>query len=365
MKRYILMLLCAAIITGCGKDSEKKEETLRPVRFMVASNEKTTINRSFAGIVEADIDSLMSFRVSGTIEKKYVKYGDRVKKGDILAKLDPTNYQIKYQSSIAEYKKAQSIYSRNKADFQRIQSLYFNDNVSKADYDTSLAMYESSQAELEAALKKMEFDKTQLGYTYLTALSDGIVAEELKDENETIKPGNPVYRVSMDENLDVEFFVPESLISEISKGETVNVVVDSEKNLEFKGQIIQVGDVSTGFGRTFPVKVRILNANNEIKTGMTAEVVVKFESERKVNDGIVIPMESVKEDVNGNKYIFKVKRSGEGTGVVEKVEVETKEITSNSIKVIDGVNEGDLILTRGISKVYSGKKVLLNSNEKR
>jgi RND family efflux transporter MFP subunit len=356
MKKNIVVLMMAAALLGCGKKEEVVEApVLRPVKYVVIEKTASDIAREFSGTIKAETESRLSFRVPGTIERKFVSLGEEVRRGEVLAEVDRIDYEVKYQASIADLEKTKASLVRAQADFERYQKLYFNDNVSKAEYDSALAQFKSSKAQVEAAEKQVEYDRLQLSYTKLVSPANGTIAEELSEENETISAGTPVFMLSLEGDLEVEFFVPESLIGQIRAGEEIVVAADAAQREEIRGEITKVGTVSTGFGRTFPVKAKLIDPSEAIKSGMTAQVKLNFKFADE--DVIILPLQSVVTDSVGNTYVYKLEGVSGNEGTVKKVDVKTGKVTNRGIEVTEGLESGELVITAGMSKITEGQKV--------
>lgn len=355
MKKYILTTMLVLALVGCGKKDEVKEEkvVLRPVKYQVIEKVSSNLNREFPGTIQAEKESKLSFRVGGTIDKKFAKLGDEIQKGQILAELDKIDYEIKYQVSLASLEQSKANLIKAQADFERYQKLYFNDNVSKADYDSSLANFKSAKAQVTAAEKQSDYDNLQLNYTKLVSPANGIIAAETSEENETVAAGTAVYTLSLDGDLEVEFFVPESLIAQIYQGESILVDTDSAKGME--AIVTQVGRVSTGFGRTFPVKAELKAPTTDIKSGMTATVNLDFKFSDK--DVIIVPLNSVITDTSGETFVYILESVANGEGTVTKATVEVGTVTTKGLEIVSGLDNGDLIVTAGMSKIVIGEKV--------
>jgi len=356
MKKYIVVLLATAALLGCGKKEEVVEApVLRPVKYQVVEKTGADLARDFSGTIKAETESNLSFRVSGTIERKFVKLGDTISRGQTLAELDRIDYEVKYQASIANLEKTKANLVKAAADFERYQKLYFNDNVSKAEYDSSLALFKSGKAQVEAAAKQVKYDNLQLGYTKLKAPASGTIAEELSEENETISAGTPVYMLSLDGDLEVEFFIPESLIGQVKSGAEVLITADAAQKREIMGVVTQVGTVSTGFGRTFPVKAKLTPPTEGIKSGMTAQVKLNFKFSDE--DVVILPLQSVVTDSLGVTYVYALEGVSGNEGTVKRVDVKTGKVTTRGIEITDGLVNGDLVITAGMSKITEGQKV--------
>lgn len=354
MKKYIVILATLTLL-GCAKEEVEKAPILRPVKYIEIEETSSELAREFSGTIKAETESKLSFRVGGTIDSKFVSLGDEVSAGEILAEVDRIDYEVKYQGAIANLEKSRANQVKAKADYDRYQKLYFNDNVSKAEYDSALANFKSTKAQVELAAKEVEYNKLQLSYTQLIAPASGIVAEELREENETVSAGTPVYTLSFDGDLEVEFFVPESLIGQVKAGTEIVVYADSATGGEISGMITKVGNVSTGFGRTFPVKARINEPTNTLKSGMTAQVKLNFNFSD--SDVIILPLQSVVTDEKGDTYIYALEDVENGEGTIKRVDVTTGKVTTSGIEIAIGLEGGENIVTAGVSKVVDGQRV--------
>ena len=356
MKKYIVVVLATAALLGCGKKEEEEEApVLRPVKYTVVERTGSDLAREFSGTIKAETESKLSFRVPGTIERKFVKLGDEVSSGQVLAELDRIDYEVKYQASMANLEQAKAKLVRDRADFERVQKLYFNDNVSKAEYDSALALFKSAKAQVVAAEKQVKYDNLQLGYTSLRAPAWGTIAEELSEENETISAGTPVFMLSLAGDLEVEFFVPESLIGQIKSGAEVIVAADAAQREEINGEISQVGTVSTGFGRTFPVKAKLIDPSEAIKSGMTAQVKLNFKFSD--DDVIILPLQSVVTDSSGQTYVYALENVSGNEGTVKRINVKTGKVTTRGIEITEGLKSGDYVIAAGMSKITEGQQV--------
>lgn len=362
MKKILLIIILAAFM-GCGKkedvdvkEAKKSEPKPKAVKYTVVKKESQKITRQFSASIKSEIESKLSFRVPGTINKKYVKLGDRVKKGQILATLDPIDYEVKYQSSLATLEQAKANLTKAQADFERYEKLYFSDNVSKADYDNAMAQFKSAEAQLDAANKKVQYDSLQLQYTKLVSPASGTIAQEASEENETISAGTPVYVLSIDGGLEVDFFVPESLVYQIKERDMLKITVGAIGEKVFQGEVKNVGKVSTGYGNTFPIKGVILNPSTELKSGMTAQIEIDFTLG--TDEGaIILPLSSVVTDESGKKYVFVVSSIKENVGTVKQVFVTPGRVLNTGIEIADGLKGGEFVITAGTSKVVAGEKV--------
>jgi RND family efflux transporter MFP subunit len=156
---------------------------------------------------------------------------------------------------------------------------------------------------------------------------------------------------------EVQVAVPEALISQIRTGSEVTVTFDAIPGETYPATVTEVGVASTGFATTFPVTVRLDREAAEIRPGMAAEVSFTFETLEPA-DRIVVPPVAVGEDRQG-RFVFTVEPTTEGRGVAHRVPVTVGELTSAGLEILSGLQEGDLVITAGVSRIVDGQQVKL------
>jgi len=160
------LLATLLLATACDeKQTEQVEQPLRPVRTIVASATDGITGRDFPGIVIAENKADLSFRVSGKLKELLIKQGDKVKKGQVLGRLDQTDYKIELEDKQANYLKA-------RANFTRSAKLVEPGHISQREFDQIKATYSTATAHLKAA-------KQNIIYTELKAPFDGSITKPM------------------------------------------------------------------------------------------------------------------------------------------------------------------------------------------
>lgn len=363
MKTKIIGLLIAATLMGCGSKKEAPiaaDLEIRPVNYMVATDINPVNSREFSGTIIPAIISKISFRVSGTIVEKYVSLGSTVKKGQVLANLDPSDYQIKYDTSLAQYKEAEARVINAKSVFERSKILFLDNSISKSVYQQDKANYDAGLAQLKAVQQNVDFAKTQLEYTSLISPANGTIAQVDAQVNETVNAGTPIFTLSESGELQVLFSVSDAVINNIFENEIVTVSLLNSGDI-LKGKITNIGTVSNAYGNTFPVKATLLDPNPGIKPGMTASVTVDLKSDSTRN--VYIPVNSVLVNKENKNYVMVLKDIKDGSGTVERRIVELGAVNNNGVEIISGIKPGDYIITAGASVVTEGQIVKLGEEE--
>jgi RND family efflux transporter MFP subunit len=378
MKKVLIGIFAVFLLGACGKD-KNKETTIkkkpRSVRYIVAYDKNPEYKRTFSGNIISEIESRLSFRVNGTIVNKYFKMGDYVKKGQILAELDNKDYKLSLENSRAGVseaeaglKRSEASFMNSKNEFSRIEKLYYDDNVSKSDYDTAKANKDVSEAELaqaKASLKassmQLAKDELNLEYTKLIAPQNGFIASEEKEENETITAGTPVYRMSLGDNLETKTFIPENLVGTLTKGQEVSVEISAFPGKIYRGEIKEIGSSSSGYGNSYPLKVTLLENNNMIKPGMSTKIT--FDLSKGEEKEIVVPLNAIGQDASEKNFVYILTDMTEGIATVKKSVITLGNIYSEGVAITEGIETGDYIVSSGVSQITEGQKVSVSIKE--
>ncbi|MGB6129190.1 MAG: efflux RND transporter periplasmic adaptor subunit [Psychrilyobacter sp.] len=355
-KKTLLIGFIVVTLASCGSKKEEVQIDLRTVRHETIELKSPVEALSFSGDIKSAVEPEVSFRVSGNVETMNFKLGQSVKKGEILATLDKIDYEIQLRKAESSYESAKASQIEAQSSYNRIKELYQNDSVSKSEFDSAKARMDSTSASLKVASEGIKYAKRQLKYTELKSSIDGTVAVKVSEVNENVAAGQPIYVLNTNTDLEAISFVPESAIGQINVGSQVNIYVGAIcKN--YLGEVVEVGTTSLQYGATYPVKVSILGTNSNLRSGMS--VVVDFNKDKlNEKDKIFIPLNVILKDSNTN-YVFIVKKDGEGVGVVKKVQVKTGIVTNKGLEILDGLSEGDELITAGMTKLENGQQVKL------
>ena len=352
----VVTALAVALTSGCSRQEVEAEPVLRPVRSEQVFATGGGRQRMFSGAARSGTESRLSFRVSGKILAINVKLGDKVTPGQIIAELDPEDYRLQVQDSEASLQQAQA-QARNAAlNYQRVQDLYENRNASKSDLDAARASQESADASVESIENRLELAKRQLGYTKLRAPTAGSIASKDVEVDENVMAGQAVVLLTSESELEIPVAVPSVVISQVREGDPVSVVFDAVRGRTLQATVTEVGVASTGTATTFPVVVTLDESDPNIRSGMSAEVTFQFGREGDATRYIV-PLMSVLEDQNG-RFVYVVEASGEaGVGLIKRVPVTIGDIVDEGVEVREGLEDGEHVVTAGVSRITDGQRV--------
>jgi RND family efflux transporter MFP subunit len=362
MKKNFLIfgLVCIlALFNSCSENNKTADKLhakrLRPVKVVEALVLKNGCVKIFSGTTRSSFTSKLSFRVPGTILTLNVDTGDNVSSGQLIASLDPTDYELKVEEVVASLERAKAQWRNAEATYARVLALYERGNASLGELDETRAASSSAQAVVKSVGKQVELVKRNLEYTKLFSPKDCNIASVHAEENENVQAGQPIAVLNCGNSIEVHIQVPASFVFSVKKGESALVEIDSINNKKFEGIIKEVGSSPNALNTTYPVIISILENSMLIKPGMSA--LVKIESKPKVENNYpaVIPV-CVGEDSKG-KFVWKVETSDFKEGRVKKAYIEIGGFSGSKIIVTKGLLPGELIVSAGVSQVREGIKV--------
>ena len=375
MKKSIVMIsaLTGLLLVGCSAEEEVQEERLRPVRYITVADPVAFRSRTFSGSSRSSQETRLSFKVSGTVAEIPVQVGDQLTAGDLVARIDPSQFEVQLQQRQASLVQAQASARNAQSNYERIKGLYENSNASRNDLDSARASAESSKAQQRASQKASELAYLELSYTELRVDNSCSVAEISVEVNENINVGAQVARVNCGEGLEVAIDVPESLIAGIEQNMKVSLAFQSIPDHIYIGTVQEIGVSSSGNSATFPVSVQLDQPDGSLRAGLAAEATIEFVSDVARN-AFVIPLAAVVNGVDGPSVYVAELESEPGSepadksagspsfgvsAVVTHRSITLGELTEQGMEVLDGLARGDRVITAGVSVIREGQRVLL------
>ncbi|MGI9305605.1 MAG: efflux RND transporter periplasmic adaptor subunit [Gammaproteobacteria bacterium] len=349
-----VVLAVALALTACEQPEQPAEARLRPVKYFEISEAAADRVRTFSGVSKSSQETRSSFKVAGTIERLNVSLGDNLQPGQVIAELDPSTYQLQAQQAQADLARASAEERNSAANYQRIRGLYANNNASRNDLDSARAAAESSRAQVRATRKALDLARLSVSYTELEATESCAVASVSAEAGENVSAGQEIVMLTCGDSIDVEISVPESLIAAFRTGLSAIVVFDAIRGKAYQGVVSEVGVAAIG-GATFPVTISIPDTHNELRSGLAAQVSLRF-SEQRV-ESYILPAAAVGEDQKG-RFVYLLAPSGnEGEAVVKRQPVAVGSLTASGIEINEGVKPGDKVVTAGVSVIRDGMSV--------
>lgn len=350
---FISILL--AFTSACSRpEPPPPPEVARPARIFTVEGPEALMLRSFPGEVRASDVADLAFRVKGELIEFPANRGIEVKQGDLLARLDPADYQAALNQARAEYDLAV-------AQFNRAAELIDRQLVSQSEYDQRQAIMKVRKGDLTKA-------ENNLDYTRLFAPFDGIVARRMAENFESVAPGQVVLILQTQDMIDVLVDIPESIVARVERTRAnrdpkpVQVrfgsMTDRTYTAHYKEHETDADSATLTFKVTFSLPVP---EDLNVLPGMSATVIANLaeQFQEEVANTTLVPIEAVFSSENepldaDHKQVWVVDPA---TMRTTRRDVVVGQLTGSRIAILDGLQEGELIISAGVSAVQEGMLV--------
>lgn len=324
-------------------------ETGHPVRMTIQPE------LEFSGSLDPEWRADVAAKVEGRIEKVFVREGDKVKKGAVLAKLEPVDTEAELLAAQGEYRDAETVLRKAESDLARYTRLYEQGAISEqVMYDYKFAK-DNAAAKLETARGTWQAKKSLADGTEIIAPADGVVYKRYFQEGYYAKAGEPLFAIADIAKLKTVINVPEGHIAGISVGNTAKIILPAFENKGIIGTVTRIAPVADLPEHTFSTEISVDNTEG-LYAGVFATV--KLQAKPK-NDVLTIPLYAIvmRDD---QKTAFVVDENG----VVKRRVLSVGYMNDKIAEILGGLDEKDLVVTGGQNKLREGSKVTVNKEGK-
>ncbi|MEW5890224.1 MAG: efflux RND transporter periplasmic adaptor subunit [Pseudomonadota bacterium] len=345
------LALAVPLLAGCS-DRQEQALAVRPVETVVVKTGAAAGMSGFAGEVRARHEADLAFRIGGKVTERHVDVGVAVKKGQVLARLDPRDAALAAQAARAQVAAAEADHALAQAELERYRRLYQQRFVSRAVLDARETAYQAARARLDQARAQAAVSGNQAAYTELRAEGDGIITAVNVEAGQVVAAGQPVMRLARPEEKEVLIHVPESRIGEVRNTGQAVVTLWAQAGRRYAGRVREIAPAADAATRTFAVRVAIVDADQDVRLGMTAHVLFGAGWEA---GAALLPLTAVVQK--------------DGKPVVWLVDPASRQVTPRPVEVAAwredgavvsaGVKDGDLVVVRGAHKLLPGQAVRL------
>lgn len=354
LKRMVWLLCLSVALTAC-KEKAEILEVVRAIKTMTVSEQAAGQTFKFSGLAAAVDSADLSFQVGGQVATVEVDIGDRVKKDQVLAVLDPEPYQLEVDAIQAELVKAREQVNESKSQYDRQKRIYEQGAGVKSRLDIAEYNYKAARSAVDFQMARLDSARRSLRKAKLLSPYDGTIAWRSVQPNEEVKVGQKVFEINATGDIEVQLAIPETTIDRIQIDDTVTVTFPTLPGESTRGRISYIGSAAVQ-ANAFPVKVALLDPSEKVKPGMTAEANFTIKvGNRKA--GYRIPLQAILPAPEANQGYAFVYDPGNST--VKKTPIRFRGTEQKNTIVTDGLAPGDIIAVAGVSFLADGMKVKL------
>jgi len=348
---FALFVALGLALSSCSQEKAETKEVIRPVKVVEITKADDTRRLDYSGSVKSRTETSLGFRINGKVIERNVDIGDRVKPGDVLARVDANDYELAVRSAQASLMAAQKQVETTELTRKRAEQLFAKNFASKSQLEAQTLAYEQAVSSRDAAASSLEQAKNQVAYNDLTYGLNGIVTAINADVGQVVGTGTPVVTVAVDGEKEVQIAVPETDIAQFRIGKSVQARFWSDNGLVLDGKVREVAGSADLQSRTFAVRVS-LPADPRILLGMTATIEAKVDN---ISSSISIPLSALGQK-DGAPVVWLVDR---GAGTVHARSVKVADFSDDGVRVADGLQPGDVVVAAGTQFMSENMKVKL------
>lgn len=367
MKNLLFLLLIPSLLVlNCGGDDDASSGRPDFSRFSGFSANRSTSVETFTLELSTIADQIRSYgtvkaqdlvsvspQVSNRLTKIYVDLGDKVKRGELMAKIYDKTFRD--QLNQAEAQLAQSLIAlrRDSAQFERQRQLLDRELVSESDYEIAMATYRNSMAQVESARASLTQAQENFNFTEVRAPVSGVVVSRSLEEGDLAPSGQTLFELASDSGYETRIFLPVQDWQSVRIGQNVELRVSNEASVSASGVVSRKSpqlDPTTGLGE---VVITLTQIGSSIYSGVLAENLINIQTK---DNAIVIPrsalVEVVETVVNPESNTIELERSysvfvSKGDSVAERRTLELGIEQGDRIEVLSGLQPGDHIIITG------------------
>ncbi|WP_241023220.1 efflux RND transporter periplasmic adaptor subunit [Paraburkholderia sp. Ac-20340] len=343
--------LCALTgLAACGKHEEAALPP-RPVVSMTVHADQSAPSSTYPGEVQARNSTPLSFRVNGKIIERNVRLGDAVKPGQVLARLDPADYDKNAASAQAQFDAAQHRFVFAKQQLDRDTAQAQANLIARAQLEQTQDSYASAVAQRDQAKQQLALSQDQRRYTQLVADHTGVITAENADTGQNVQAGQAVYQLAWTGEVDVVSDLPENAIAGLHTGDTAQVTLPALAGRRYTAKVRELGAAADPQSRTWRIKLTLEHPDADVRLGMTANIALAARAD--ANSAFTIPATALFHD--GNAPALWIVQGADNVLQLRRISVSRYD--ARTITVTDGLKDGDRIVLQGVHTVSAGEKV--------
>ena len=340
--------ILGVILVSRPKPQPMARVPVRPVKTAVVGGAVPITQRKYPGKVQASQRVQMSFDVAGAIQELPVTNGQKVKKGEVLAKLDPRDYQNTLNARKA-------VENERRVNLDRTKEAFKNGVATPKEVDTATASYEVAKSETAIAQKALDD-------AVIHAPFDGVVAYTIAKQYQKVAAKEPVLSVQDISTLEIVINLPEQVIAlspNSSEGRTITASFDQLPGRDFPMKVKEYATEADPATQTYAVTLLMqVPKDATILPGMSATVTVATPPIlTDSSQGYLLPLTAVPPDGQGRFHVWIVEPGKEGLSTVKRQDVSVGPMTKEYVIVTKGVSKGQRVVTAGANLLEDGQEV--------
>lgn len=341
-------LTLAIFLSGCGKE-QAEEQRPRPVMVVHPQSAEAQLE-TYPGEVRARFEPELAFRIGGEVTKRLVDSGDQVKKGQVLAELDPKDVQLQLRAMQAQVSAAEANLKLVRSERDRYKQLLERQLVSRSQYENIENLYLAGEARYKQVQAEYNVSSNQAGYAVLRAPKDGVISRRMLEVGQVVAAGQTVFNLAADGEREILISLPEGKIGQFSIGQAVRIQLWSRPGIFLAGKLREISPAADPQTRTYAARVAITQNDGEpVDLGQSAQVFVSPEGDIPLS----LPLSALTADA-GKTYVWIVDPAAL---TLKRIAVNTGPYGEDEVPILQGLQATDWVVSAGVQLLNEGVKV--------
>lgn len=344
-----LCVLLAALLGACSPETPPPAKIAVPVHTLKVGPQSQAGQINWSGEVRARFETPLAFRVPGKIIERPAQIGDLVKRGQLLARLDPEDLNLQKLAVGAQIAAAQTELAQQLDDLERYRSLLERGFISQAEFDRRRNTAEIARARVAELRSHHSSSRNQAAYTALNADEDGVITAVDAERGQVVAAGQPIVRIAQLKEKDIVITVPENRVADLRQARELTIGLWSRPDHTYHGKLREVSPIADPGTRTYMAKIAVLDPDEEMRLGMTARVQAATEYASR----LVVPLSALyrKENRTAVWVVDPASRT------VRLVPVQADALHGDQAAITAGLGGGEIVVTAGVHKLHEGQAV--------
>ncbi|HFK8512885.1 TPA: multidrug efflux RND transporter periplasmic adaptor subunit MexJ [Pseudomonas aeruginosa] len=342
-----LSLFSSLFLAACGNGTPPPAAA-RPA-IVVQPQPAGEVSQAFPGEIRARHEPELAFRIGGKVIRPLVEVGERVKKDQPLAELDPQDVRLQLEAARAQVSAAEANLQTVRAEYRRYRTLLDRNLVSHSQFENIQNSYRAGEARLKQIRAEFNVADNQAGYAVLRSPQDGVIASRRVEVGQVVAAGQTVFSLAADGEREVLIGLPEHSFERFRIGQPVSVELWSQRDRRFAGHIRELSPAADPQSRTFAARVAFDDRATPAELGQSARVYVAAAEAVPLS----VPLSALTAEA-GQAFVWVVEP---GSSTLRRQPVRTGPYAEDRVPVLEGLKAGDWVVATGVQVLREGQQV--------
>src|SRR5690554_6193150 len=348
--RLFIAAAAAGLLAACGADSSQPPPP-RPVLVEQVGGDPYAAVSAYPGEIRAREESQLAFRIGGNLVRRHVDAGQAVRRGQLLAELDPGDQRLGVDAAQAQLAAANAELTRVRADRARYAALASDRLVSQSAMDAQDAAWKAAEERVRAARAELEVARNQAGYSRLLAPRDGVIASGQAEAGQVLAAGQTVFTLAADSGREVAIALPESRVGDVAIGQQAEVELWSAPGRRLRGSVREIAAAADPQARTYAARVALRPEDAQtVQLGQSARVYLNNGNRGAAS----VPLSALQPGEGGGHAVWVVDPAGP---TVRLKPIEAGPPGEARVPVLSGLDADDWVVVAGGHLLREGQPV--------